>query len=620
MASPTTVSLPQRLIEICGVLLLGLGLATAQVLIGGTRLLFSLPAYGLVGLAGVLAIFALRRAKPHPHAICLLSSALFFGYIIGRILLSPAPYVARTDLYIVLGALVVYGLTATVFTDAKARLVLVISLLVLGMVHAFIGAIQFRDGNNFMPIPFLQREDYGERASGFYVCPNHLAGLLEVLGLFGLSIVCWSRLPVWGKLLTGYVTAVCYVGAILTGSRGGYLSILASVAVFAVLSLVVVFGTGKGLRWKLVGAGLIVAVAAGFVVFSAMRKSSLLRDRATTIGDVSNIRFDLWAAAIEQWKLEPVFGTGAATYRFYGRKFRSERMQSDPLETHNDYLQLLAEYGIAGAVGFLIFFGAHLQAGWSNFSRLGPKRVAIAPRLLSNNLALQLAALAAVAACVVHSGFDFNLHIPANALLLAFVFGIVANPGMRGGTEPPRPTRSLLLARLAVPALAAVVVVQSVRLLPGEYYAELARTSLRDERLGDVLRYGLQALSYETQNPEVYAYLGRARLGIGYDMSDPAAQRSFYNAAVEAFETARALAPLEQTYPITLGLLYDLVGRFDDAERVLRIALELDPKAEYVRQYYEAHLERVREATNSPAAGVESASEGGERAVEGGGS
>ena len=600
-----TASLPQRLTEGFAIFLLGLGLATAQVLIGGTRLLFSLPAYGLVALAAVLTIFLLRRAKPAPDALCLIGSAIFFGYIIGHALVAPTPYVARTDLYIVLGSLLVYGFTATVFTGAKARIILLGSLLLLGLAHVLVGAVQFRDGNNFMPIPFLQREDYGRRASGFYVCPNHLAGALEVLAIFGISFVCWSRIAMWGKLLIGYAAIVCYVGALLTGSRGGYLSIAASLVVFAILSVMVLRGAGGSVVWKITGASLLVLVLAGAMVFIGIRKSSLLTERAGAIADTQNVRFELWQAAIEQWKLAPILGTGAATYRYYGRQFRSERMQLDPLEVHNDYLQLLAEYGLVGGAGFLVFMGCHARAAWRDFRRLGPKRVAVAPRLASNNMALQLGAIAAVASYVVHSVFDFNLHIPANALLLAFVFGIIANPGVRGASEPAPPRKGFVAVRLAVAALGVVMLVQCVRLLPGEYYAERARTSLRDERLADAISYALEGLSWERGNPDLYAYLGRARIGFGYQMANPAARASFYNAAVQAFESARALAPQEQSFALTLGLLYDLLGRFPEAEEVLKIALQLDPKSEAVRQYYEAHLERQRshEQSIAPATG-----------------
>src|SRR5262249_59233087 len=106
-------------------------------------------------------------------------------------------------------------------------------------------AVQFRYGDDFMLIPFLQRFEYGRRASGFYVCPNHLAGLLEVLGVFGLSFVCWARWQIWAKLLMLYATSACYIGLILTASRGGYLSAVASVLVFVVFSLIVLCREGR---------------------------------------------------------------------------------------------------------------------------------------------------------------------------------------------------------------------------------------------------------------------------------------------------------------------------------------------------------------------------------------
>jgi hypothetical protein len=56
--------------------------AAIQVLIGGTRLVYSLPAYGLLGALGLLAFGWLRRPKPNPAQLCLISSALFFGYIL----------------------------------------------------------------------------------------------------------------------------------------------------------------------------------------------------------------------------------------------------------------------------------------------------------------------------------------------------------------------------------------------------------------------------------------------------------------------------------------------------------------------------------------------------------
>ena len=153
----------------------------------------------------------------------------------------------------------------------------------------------------------------------------------------------------------------------------------------------------------------------------------MLSNSVARIATIDTGRLDLWRAAIEQWKSQPLFGTGGGTYQFYGRQFRAERMQSDPVDAHNDYLELLGDYGLIGALLFLFFFLAHLRHGWRTFVYLGPKRLAAGSLPLSNRLALNIGALCAIATYVVHSAVDFNLHIPANALLLAFVFGIVAN-------------------------------------------------------------------------------------------------------------------------------------------------------------------------------------------------
>jgi O-antigen ligase len=583
-----------RSVEIFSVFLLAAAFATIQVLIGGTRLLFSFPAYGLLGLIGLLSIFSLRRAKPTPNQICLASSAIFFGYILARALVSPVDYVARPDIYSVLGGLLVYFFVACVCTDAKQRMAVLLFLLALALAHVFIGALQFRDGNNFMPISFLQRHDYGRRASGFYVCPNHLAGLLEVLGVFGLSMVCWSRWPTWAKLLIGYAVAICYLGVVLTGSRGGYLSTGASLLVFAALSLWVLRAASASLFWKIGGVGFVAAVAIAVAVVFFVHKSDYLSDRAHKVYDPTNERLDFWKAAVEQWKLQPLVGTGSGTYLYYGRQFRTERVQRDPVEVHNDYLHLLAEYGVVGGVFFLIFFAAHLRNGWKNFQRLGPKHVAVSPHLLSNGLALNLGAIAAVSAYVVHSAVDFNLHIPANVLLLGFVFGVLANAGTQRGAEPLPPSMSILAWRLALPVIGAIVAIQSLRLLPGEYFAERARTALRDSQRDSAALFALRGLASERRNPDLYQYLGSARIAQTNSASDPQTRASLYEAAIPPFEAARALAPRDKTFASTLGFIYDMLGRFPEAEWMFDEALALDPRSKSTRRSYRTHLARWR--------------------------
>jgi O-antigen ligase len=581
--------LVRRGAEFLAAVLLAAALAGMQVLIGGTRLVFSLPVYGLLALVGFLGFFA-PRSKPPANRVCFWSVAIFFGYVLIRAIFSPVPYIARTDIFSVLGGLVVYFFTATIFASAKRRINLLVFLVLVALVQVAIGAIQFRHGDNFMLIPFLQRYDYGRRASGFYVCPNHFAGLVEVQGVFCLSLVCWSRWPAWTKMLIGYAGVLCYAGLALTGSRGGYVSAAFSLVAFAVLTMVVFRQAGGAIFWRMALFGGLFSLILLAAIFFGFKSSFYLTDRARNVFDTQNMRIDLWQAALEQWKLQPLVGTGSGTYLYYGREFRSARVQLDPVEVHNDYLQLLCEYGLVGAATFLFFLGAHLRSGWQTFARLGPRRVAVSMRLPSNNLALNLGALAAVAAYLVHSSFDFNLHIPANVLLLAFVFGILANPGLERTNESVRPAARLSLGRFVLPLVALLLAIGSVRFGVAEYFAERARIALRDERHVAAMLWANKAIALDDQNPETWFYLGESRVRRAEDITSAAGRASFERAALAPFQHALALAPDDETFMIALGRVYDSLGRFAEAEWMFDRARAWDPRSVAVEKSCAAHL------------------------------
>jgi len=585
-----------RWVDFSAAALLALSFATIQVLIGGTRLLFSLPAYGLLAIMALITLISVRRARPDPNQLCLLATVLFLGYVLGRAIFSPVEYLARADIYSVLGGLLVYLFVACVFTEAKWRIRFLFFLLVVAAVQVFIGIIQFRRGDNYMPIPGLHRFDYEWRASGFYVCPNHLAGLLEVLGLFALSITCWSRYPLWTKILTGYAAAVCYLGVILTGSRGGYLSAMTSIAVFVVLSLWLSRRNSSGLFWRMTALGAALAILAGIGVTLVIRKSDSLTGRAQNIFETSNPRLDLWRAAIQQWKLAPALGTGSGTYLYYGRQFRAPAIQVDPVRAHNDYLDLLAEYGLVGIALMAGFVVVHLRSGGQQIAGANQKHHSSSSRLLSNGLALQIGAVTSVSAYLVHSIFDFNLHIPANVLLMAFVFGILANAGSNRHQTVHNAGWPVLGWRLVSAAIAIVIAIQCVRLLPGEYFAERARVALRGEHAGTAIRFVESALRTEQRNPNLYDYLGRAQLLRGEARKKPEESSWYYRRALEAFHKGWKLAPRDEDFPLQLGSTYDKLSRFKEAEWVYYEALQLDPNSIWARRYYDRHLDRWRSA------------------------
>ena len=592
---------------IVSLILVGAGLLLLQVSVVANGLLFFLPGYALIALAALIA-FAAVRQNSAASLFCLGATALFCSYIAVRVLTSPVAYVARADLYSMLAGLAVYGLTVTALTSSSRRIALIIALLAFGVCHVLVATVQFGIGHNFTVLSFLKTLPVGERARGFYENPDHLAGLLEIIGVLGLSIAWWSRRPGWVKVLVGYLSLVAYIGLALTASRGGYLSAAASLVIFAVLSLVALQAGGASLFRKYGATGLVVLVIGVAGAWLLIKQSPALEKRVAEIASVDQIRLDLWRAAIDQWKLQPLTGTGSGTYLFYGREFRVERMQMDPVVVHNDYLNLLCEYGIVGLIAFLIFFWAHLRYASKTFVRLGPKRLAAGTAPVSDRLALNIGALSATGAYIVHSMVDFNMHVPANAVLMAFVFGILADPGKSSESREPSTASRVTIPRFAIAAVGAILLFQCIRLLPGEYFAEGARIALENEDPEAAVATATEALAYEQKNPNIYFYLGRALGALADEKPRSEKRDSYYESAVAAFDKARALAPLDGYYPLDIAYAYDALGRFTEAEWMYGVARARDPRSVMMSQMYQAHLESWTKAGGkSVAAGSDSA-------------
>ena len=598
--------MPHRVARAAGFLLVALlfgALAFLQTTFSQKELLPFLAAYAVIAATALFAAAAVDFPKTAGDRWCLASAVIFCSYVVVRALTSPVVYVARADLYLVLAALTVYALAFTVLNTPGKRLALVIGLLVFALAHVVVSVAQgIRGGSLSLLIPALETFEHAkraQRATGLAVNGNHLAGLLEVLGALGLGLACWSRRPAWQRVCVGYLAASCYVGVALTGSRGGYLAVVASVIVFALLSFLVLAAAGGRQLLKFGAIGIIVGCLLGLSLWTLSQQNPKVTAKIQNLV-VDQSRVALWQAAIEQWKLQPWTGTGSGTYLFYGREFRQPTMQNDPVDVHNDYLHLLAEYGIAAAAAFLLFFVSHLRRGWQTFSTLGRRRVAAGAPPLSDRLALNIGALSAVAAYVVHSAVDYNMHIPGNALLVALVFGIIAAPGLvHDHTQLTRVRR--LAPKLAVGLLGAVLLMACVRLLPGEYFADRARVALWDEDAEGAVESGLKALEYERQNPKIYFYLGRALRASAAELMAPVEQRPFYEAAISAMAAAQRLAPLDATYALEQAILYDKLARFEDAERMFAIARARDPRAQYITQEYRAHQELWKRSEAPPA-------------------
>ena len=269
-------------------------------------------------------------------------------------------------------------------------------------------------GNN--PFPWW---DYGDLKqvpdflTSTYGNYNHLAGYMEMalpltLGLFLLD---YRR----GKLFTlCYVTLLLLAALILSLSRGGWIGSLIGLTFMAAVLLTNRYFTGKKL---------IAALAGGFVVaVIVVLASTPVVERINTLDQKTEIpnfkaRVTVWGGVAEMTEDYPLLGTGPGTFATVFTQYQPPGQQARYLKAHNDYLHFISEVGLPLIAVMLWMIVALYRKGF--------KKIQNPSRLVRG---ITIGALSGITAILVHSIGDFNLHIPANALLFTVLVALVAAP------------------------------------------------------------------------------------------------------------------------------------------------------------------------------------------------
>ncbi|MGA3169839.1 MAG: O-antigen ligase family protein [Chthoniobacteraceae bacterium] len=585
-----------------------------ECFIGGTRLVYSLPAYGLIAIGAVLTLFSLRSKRVPPNGFCLLSTLILGAWILARAWHSPIPYLAWPDFFMMVACLMMYLLTAFHLTGQLERTVLIVVLWLIAGLEVWVGMIQFLKTRNFMLFGLLRPDS--PRASGMYISPNNFAGLLVAVAILSISLGVWSRWKIWIKVFAFYIAACCFVGVAMSGSRGGYFDSIGSLLCFAVGSIYAIraIDPRKFLPVTLISLGSIAVVIAG-AAFLMFHSDYLTRRMHTMV--VKDVRIYNWEAALDHIRLSPWIGTGSGTHLIYGRLFRRPPIQVDPVHAHCDYLELLAEYGIVGAACMALFLTAHIRNALRSYSEILRHRLIPSGINQSNAFAMQLGALCAVVGLGIHSVVDFDMHIPGNALIFAFIFGVLANPGIQRPAAGFVDRRLTPWAKILPPALGVFMIWYGLPLLPAEYYSEVSRRALRDRNYLASIMDANKALNPvvqkpadaddpaappswidrilsrtgpEPENPDLYFYIGEANRALGDRMPNRYLKKGYYRQAISAFQDGLKVFPQDESMLVREAQSLDNLGRFDEAEAAYQRALAWDPNLGLLHQYYEVHL------------------------------
>ena len=127
-------------------------------------------------------------------------------------------------------------------------------------------------------------------------------------------------------------------------------------------------------------------------------------------------RLSIWKDSLRLVGAHPLLGSGLGTFPVAFTPVQSTFLGKFVNHAHNDYLELASDLGIPTAL--LLF----LSIVWL-LIRLAKKIVSVEAGF---ERTVALGCLGSVTAILLHSLTDFNLYIPANALLFSLILGLAA--------------------------------------------------------------------------------------------------------------------------------------------------------------------------------------------------
>src|SRR6266852_6454527 len=386
---------------------------------------------GLLFLAwGVQQYFAAREIVLSPLLPPLLALSLL---ALGQIVFhgTASAYDTRLELQLLLAYAVLLFLASQAFRTAEDWRGFVWFIMFFGFLVAIFGILQHLTFNG--KLYWFREMRFGGVPFGPYVNRNHFAGFAELVIPIALVPLVLGKVR-RERWFAVSLLALLPLGALfLSASRGGIISLAAELGLLTLLLIL------RRTRGKHVLAGAVVLLFAFMLVSwlgvrQILERFSSMQSLEVTSGKRASMRLDTWHI----FRAHPWTGAGLGTLQTVFPAYETQYDAKVVNHSHNDYLDALAETGIAGAACcawiLLVLFFRSLR------------RLLLQDKSFS--AALHLSGLVACTGFLVHSLVDFNLHIPGNALLFFLMANLATADIFSPALHAPARRRDVDLAEI----------------------------------------------------------------------------------------------------------------------------------------------------------------------------
>jgi len=332
-------------------------------------------------------------------------------------------FATRVELLLLVSDLIVLFVAVQAFWTLEDWRVFVWFGMFFGFLVSLFAVLQHLTSNG--KLYWFREISSGGLPFGPYVNRNHFAGFAELILPLALVPLVLGRVRRERRPVVGLL-AVLPIGALfLSASRGGIVSFAVELGA---LALVMILRRTMG-KQLLAGASVLLLASllvSWLGVGQILERLSSVQLLEVTAGKRASMRKDTWQIFLDH----PFVGTGLGTLETVYPSYETLYDGKIVNHAHNDYLEALAETGLLGGLCCAWFLGVLFS---ESLKRL---------RQVNNSFAgtLQLSGLLASTGFLVHSFVDFNLHIPANALLF-FLMAHLATAEMPQSSRPASPSR-----------------------------------------------------------------------------------------------------------------------------------------------------------------------------------
>jgi hypothetical protein len=313
--------------------------------------------------------------------------------------------------------------------DSRSRLQLLCYVIVFsGLFQAAYGSFMTLSGFEYMLGE--KKYSYVGYATGTFYGRNHFAGYLEMALATGMGLLIAGKknqsknaglrwrgklrkllsLVLSGKAVLRLMLVIMVIGLILSRSRMGNAAFFNSLLVTGVIAL---FFSPSFRRPGVYGLLISIIVIDVFLLGSWFGLEKVV-ERMEQTSMVSDSRDEVGQTALAIISDFGWTGTGAGTFHYLSPSYEKEQIGSIAFHAMNDYLEILSDLGFPG---FSCLTGVVLISLWQAIT-------ALRYRSSSFVRGMGFAGFMGTLSLLIHSSVDYNLQIPANAMLFIAMLAI----------------------------------------------------------------------------------------------------------------------------------------------------------------------------------------------------